>query len=366
MKRNQIIFIAIGAVALVGALVVGYLLFDAFGANGDKGQDLEGSVSQVTGLVGAKIPPTKASVDAISKNTEDLEAWMAEATEAAAAGDLTVEQGLTPAVFKERLVNEAREFSKLPGTIDGALVKDGFAFGFSEYITGGQLPAADKLDKLQRQWADIRLVTETFAKCGVAAFLDVMITEKKEEKKPVVKPGARRGDRKGAKGKKQVAETPEREILSETYTLKFLAAPDAFVKVLNSFSLGSRFITVDSLSFARETDSVAQAVVGSAEKDKKQEASSRRRSNPRRRGGKQAEEEVAAEEEAAKKKGLAVDPAKEAPFTVTMTVSIFDFGTNPEPKAEEKAETEAKESETTESEPKASETKESETKEVQE
>lgn len=323
MKKLQIIFIGIGAVALVGAVVMGVLLFNAFEANGEKAEDLEGAKDVVQRLTGAKIPPAKASVDAIEANTAALEGWMAEATEVAARGDLAVEAGLTPAVFKERLVNEAREFSKLPGSIEGALVKEGFAFGFSEYITGGQLPAAEKLGKLQRQWADVRLITETFAKSGVSAFLDLMITEKKEDKKPVAVAKNRRGG-KPAKGKKEAA--PERELLSETYTVKFLAAPEALVKVLNAFSLGERFVTVDAFTFARETDMVAQAVGTTAEKkDESAGGSSRRRRTSRAR--RQAEEEAAAEEEGQKKKGLAVDPVKESPFTVTMTLSMFDFGT---------------------------------------
>ena len=41
------------------------------------------------------------------------------------------------------------------------LLKDGFGFGFKDYITGGSMPERAKLAAMQRQWREVKSFVET-------------------------------------------------------------------------------------------------------------------------------------------------------------------------------------------------------------
>lgn len=342
MKNVKIAFAAVGGCSLVGLLVVGWLLFSAMGARTEAREGHDAKCSVRARLAGSKIPLTDASLKQLESNADNYADWIAAARDRAARGDRAASTNLTAAAFKQRLVDEAFELRKLPGA-GAALVKDDFAFGFSDYIAGGKIPDAAKLQSLERQWIDICLLTHLLSDCGAVELTDVTVVEKKEDpkaakptgKKPAAKTAKK--DAKTKKGAKQAEAAPEPEVTSQSYELRFKAGPAALVKALNALALDDRFIVVDGFSFARPVDQVAQVLGGDAKKEAGENASSSKRGRGRGRGRKAAEEPEETEGQA--QHGYAVDAEREAPFDVTLKLTTYDFGrgvSDSEPETENK------------------------------
>ena len=315
MNKNKIILSSIGGVAVLVALVVGYLAYDKTSEKSEKLETLDSMKQPVQSINKGQIKPAQDSVDAIEANRKKLSAWRNEAFAQASRGDIGVDAGITPDALKQKMVGDARELADLPGGAAGKFVKADFDFGFKGIVAGSDMPAADKLELLQRQWADVKMFAETLQGCGAVELEEVVVDEAKaaEPEAPVKGP-------KGRKGKKVVEKKPMAS--AQGYTLKFLARPFAIVGILNAFTECERFVVMDDVSYVRATDALASAVGG---KEKPDAANARPGGRRRRRGGDAAQEN--AEEGAVNKKGLVVDPASDVPFTVTMKITVYDFGT---------------------------------------
>ncbi len=319
MNKNKIIMSALGGIAGLATLVIGYLVFSSWSDQSLMQEDLDAAQSSVQRLRSAKIPPVEASVKAIDANREKLAAWLNEAQALASQGDFDVKSGVTAAAFKQEMVDDARDLAKLPGAVNGVLVAEGFGFGFNDIITGGSMPDATKLARLNRQWTEIKLFVKTLADCGVAELTGVTVAtapavEPEEEKRP---------SRSARRGKKVEKKKEVRAPDAQAYELKFRAKPAAFVRVLNALGSASRFITVDDFALVRAEDTLATQLGGG--KEKTAAASTSRRGRRGRRAaaveapeGEQAEETV--------KKGLVTDPASDAPLMITVNLTTFDFG----------------------------------------
>ena len=167
LSKNQIVMLSIGGAALVVAAVLGYFAFSAYSAKSDAAEAAQSDSSAVRALLGAAISPDAASIAAVKKNSDALAGWTEAALSTASAGDRLIDPDLNEAACKQKLVDEARALSGLPGGVDGKIVKPDFAFGFPDFVTGDKIPEKEKLPQLQRQWADIRTIVELLAGCGI-------------------------------------------------------------------------------------------------------------------------------------------------------------------------------------------------------
>lgn len=324
LSKNQIVMLSIGGVALVASLALGYLAFSAYSAKSEASENAERDSSAVRSLLGAAISPDASSVAAVNKNRDALAGWTEAAISTASAGDRALATDVNEAAFKQKLVDEARALSELPGGVDGKIVKPDFSFGFPDFVTGDKLPEKEKLPQLQRQWADIRTLVETLQACGIVELVRIEPTLVKQpavaEQQP--KETKRRNRRRKADEEAKPAYTEEK------YAIDFRAKPAALVKVVNALATSQRFIVVESLDFARESDMIGKAL-GEGDKrgaDAEQQSSRPRR---RRRGAEQAEfgADAAATDAAAEAdKGVVNDPDKEEPFLVKAVVLTYDFG----------------------------------------
>lgn len=318
MNKNKIILCSIGGVAAVAALVLGYLIYSAWEEKNESEESLESMEANVTRISKAKIAPSQASVDAISENKKTLEIWFTRALDVAARGDRSYPT-LTVAEFCNTLRDEVAAARALPGGTNGKISGEDFSFGFRDIIDEGKLPKPDELAVLQRQWGDIRLFVETLSAAGAIQLTSVEKDAKMLASEPAPAPAAQRGRnprQQQAKEEKPLAD-------AQSYTIVFQARPLALVKTVNEFARSERFIVVDSLSFERATDALGNVLGG---KDKEEARPSRGR---RRGRGRAAAEEEAQEggEEEVRRKGLVVDPISDTPFTVTMKLTTYDFGT---------------------------------------
>ena len=318
MNRNQITMAAIGGVALVAVLAVGYLTYAARAEQGEKAEDLETALGNVRRINSAKIAPKSESVAAIDANAQKLDAWRTEVLALATAGDFAADGAATPESFKQKMVVEARELAKLPGGVNGNIVKEDFDFGFKDYIIGGSMPPRERLDALQRQWSEVSLLVKILARCGARELKAVTVGAAAEAPKEEEEQPKRRGPRKNA-AKEIVAKDPA---TPQSYELKFTAKPAAFVRIIDACAIIERFIVVDGFSFAKEKDTLAEIFGG---KEKTETSGGGRRGRGRRHQSAAEEQEVAAEE--VNRKGLVTDPELDEPLTVTLKLTTYDFGT---------------------------------------
>ena len=319
LTRNQIVLLAIGAVAAVAAIVMGFLIFGAFSAKSEAVKELDSTMANAQRLCKARISPTQKALDELDANRGMHAEWSGEAYEMASEGDCAIEENLNEAAFKQQLIDDARELARLPGEANGAIVAPDFTFGFKDYIAGGMLPERDKIPLLQRQWGDIKEIVRLLSGCGAAEITSI---EAKEEPKESEKPQTAAG--KNAKKKAQAkAADDEPRATRCRYELQFKAKPKALAEVFNALVAAKRFTVVDAFSFSREDDMVARAL--SPDKGKSS-PSGRDRKRKRPRPGAESEDESAAAETSAAKKGVITDPKLEAPFVVRISLSVYDFG----------------------------------------
>ncbi len=328
MNKNKIVMSAIGGVALVALLAIGYSAFSTWSERTMMEEDLDVVRQNVQRLRSAKVAPVEASVKAIDDNREKLSAWRNEALALASRGDERPEAGVTAAAFKQKMVDDARELARLPGAANnGVLTAEGFGFGFKDIITGGSMPEAAKLERLQRQWSDIKLFVRTLAACGAAELTGVTIVDAPAESDlGRANDSAAKQNKKNRRNKQAASSSSRGEAEAshlptlQSYELSFRAKPAAFVRVLNALGSAERFVTVDDFAFARAEDALATMLGGGKEKT----ATTSRRGGRRRRAA--AETVDAAEPEETVKKGLVTDPESAAPLAVTLKLSTFDFG----------------------------------------
>jgi len=345
MNKSQMILAAIGGTVVLGALVLGYFIWDASSVKAERAETLEDNVSAAGNLM-KKLPmkPVKSELSVYEKNGAAYGEWRAEAEKIASRGDLVFEK-TTPAVLKTSIVGEARKIADLPGCFNGKFVKPDFHFGFKDYITGGALPPDDavQLKRLQREWNDVSTVLKTIAECGGAdaGVVDVRMgamkqvkvegegedeakakkgKAKKQAKKKVKVKGEGEGGGEGEEGAEGPAVT--------SFTVEFMVRPSGLVKAVNAFATGTRFVVVENCTFAREKDDLAEALGGDAKKTEQSGSSRRRRRQ-------QAQEEQKQEA----KGGMVTDPATASLLKVSMAVSVYDFGSLEEDKEEKDKET---------------------------
>jgi hypothetical protein len=236
-----------------------------------------------------------------------------------------IDADVNEAAFKQKLVDEARALSSLPGGVEGKIVKPDFAFGFPDFVTGDKLPEKEKLPQLQRQWADIRTTVELLAGCGI---VEISRIEPVLAKQPQA--GEQQKDAKANRRQRRRRDAEEEKpaYTEEKYAIDFRAKPAALVKAVNALATCERFIVVETLDFSREGDMIGKAL---GEGDKRGAGAEQQSSRPRRRRRGAAEAEFgadAAEQEGAANagKGIVNDPAKEDPFLVRASIATYDFG----------------------------------------
>ena len=341
MNKTKMTLAATGGAIALAVLVMAYFTWSAYSAKtaaieGDDEEGVDGfetvmaKAENLSGMSAGKVFPCPASVKAVVSNMAVIASWKEEALKLASRGDRPIKV-TTPAQFKSDIVEEAKRLSALPGVASGKLVKPDFAFGpFKPYVAEGQMPAEAQLTRLTRQWDDVVTVVETLAANGIAELLDVQFRGAAEPEKKDDSAGRKKG-RRPAKAAAAAAETADdAKVVSHSYVFTFATRAPGLVKSVNALTTSERFITIDNLTFTREKDVIAEAL-GGDEKQKGAEAAGGRRGRRGRRVVEKAEEK-----EDNGKNGIITDPLLDAPLRVELTVTVFDFRSMEEDKAEEK------------------------------
>ena len=337
MNKTKIILAGIGGTVGLAVLVMAYFTWSAYSAktaaaegDDEEGVDgLETVVAKAETLSRKPVYPCAASLTVIESNRAAVVAWQKEATELATRGDRVYEK-TTSAQFKTDIVNDAKRLASLPGAIGGKLMKPDFAFGpFKGFIAEGKMPAESQLAELQRRWDDVVTVVEILATNGVAELVDVQFKASKEEaQQPEKGKKAKKPVRKANQNNRTVEQS--NNPVSYSYVFTFAAKPTSFVKVLNALTVAERFVAVDDFSFVRPKDALAEELGGDEKKAAAQATGGRR---GRRRAA--VVEEKKDDEKKDEKGGIVTDPLLDAPLTVTLTATVYDFRSLEDAKAEE-------------------------------
>ena len=332
MNKNRMILAATGGVVALAVLGMAGLVWHAHtgkvaALEGDMEEGVEGLetvLDKAQRLSRSPVYPGEESVKAVKAKADSLSDWRKEALQFASRGDRPIEK-TTPPAFKAFLVQDAKRISSLRGAVNGALVQPSFAFGpFKDYISEGKMPPEATLAELQRRWDDVATLAETLSECGIDELVNVEFREGAEGSKEKDAAEQRGSRRKAQRGRKPAAEDKSFKPSAFGYTVVFRAKPNALVKSINAFATCERFIVVDSLSFERGRDMLAEALGGEEKKAEAAQSSGRRRR--RRHGGDDSSAAQASAEESAAKGGIVTDPVLDASFTVTLAVTVYDFG----------------------------------------
>ena len=332
MNKNRMILAATGGVVALAVLGMAGLVWNAHTSKVaalegdlDEGVDgLETVLEKAQRLSRSPVYPCAESVKAVKAKAEALADWRKEALQFASRGDRPIEK-TTPPAFKAFLVQDAKRIASLRGAVNGALVQPDFAFGpFKDYIAEGKMPPEAKLAELQRRWDDVATLAETLSGCGIDELVSVEFRDGSAEAGQKEEAEQQRGQRKRQqRGKKPAAEESSFKPTAFGYSIAFRARPNALVKSLNALATIERFVVVESVSFDKARDGLAEALGGEEKKADAAQSGGRRR---RRRGGDEPSAAQASAEESAAKGGIVADPVLDDPFSVTLAVTVYDFG----------------------------------------
>ena len=328
MNKNRMILAVVGGVIGLVVLAAAYLTWSSWAAKtaaiegDDEGEGLDTVVAKAEKLSRSPVYPCAESVKATEENAKKLSDWVEAAHRLASGGDRTFKK-TTPPAFKAFLVQDAKRLVSLPGSVLGAIAQPDFAFGpFKGYIAGGDLPSDSQLAELQRRWDDVATVTEILASCGIGELTDVQFkaAEKKQDEEPQQNArGGRKPQRKQARKDAKQEGDAAKSVASFSYVFSFTAKPPALVRAVNAIETCERFMTVDDFSFRREKDAIAEAFGADEKKNEAAQSGGRRR----RRSGAPAPQAEEKKDEA--KSGIVTDPQMDAPFAVSMVVTVHDF-----------------------------------------
>lgn len=326
MNRTKIVIMSVGGVSLLLALVLAFLTWNAWSEKNSDEEELEFCNNDMERLTRLPIYPSEKSVKEVDANRDIYATWVDGAKTVVSAGDCFFAETTAPA-FKALMVDEARRISETSGAIDGKIVKADFAFGFPQYIVGGEMPKTDDLPRLQREWHDVVLVLDTMISAGVSGITSIEMRKAgdfaaadnaakgKNAKNAKANQKQNRNKAKNKANDKDAENGPK----ATCFEIGFNASSAALVKTLNMLTSEIRFVVIDSMTFAREVDEIADRLSG---KNKDAEKKNTRKGG---RGRNKVEEKPEEEEEV--KGGVVADPQAMADFKVTMRISVYDFGT---------------------------------------
>ncbi len=342
MNKNRMILAVSGGMILVAVLAMAFLNWNAYSTkvealDGNDEEGTEGLTSmqdKASSLSRGEIYPCAESERALAANTESLEDWCVEARRLAARGDQPV-RVMTPAQFKADIAADAKRLVALPGAVAGALAKPDFAFGpFRPYLVEGKMPTDAELPELTRRWDDVERVVELLAQSGVAELVDVafkgsdlMMSDAEKEKAAAAAEKAKKAAKKARRNAKKAVEPETVPPAAFSYVFTFKTRPAGFVKALNALGTDDRFMVVDTFTISRTSDPIGTAL-GAADK----------KAAPQGRAGRRARRGVvqpAKEQEVEPASKIVTDPVLDAPFTVALAVTVYDFRTMEETKEEE-------------------------------
>jgi hypothetical protein len=330
-SKNKAIFSALGGVFVVGAGVLGWLLWDKISFADQVAQELTDEESKYESFRMSKVFPCKASLDSIETNKQNYVEWFDSSMKAVSKADALPSQE-TPAAFKQRLTSAVGKMKNLEGGLDGRIASQTFLFGFDQYLGENPTMPSDKdVPRLASELDTIVHVVNLLSEAGIVEVKNIT----RMNNAPVnAESQQQSGRRRPQKKKADEVEGPKTTVLK--YALEFTTRPAGLVEAINMLSADEKFITITDFALRPTSDTITDKFSASDSAKATQSTGGRRR---RGRGAAAAPLSFAASVENKESEPntamqrLVVDPESDAPIYVTMTLTVTDFGRPVQPVA---------------------------------
>ena len=254
MSRKHMPLLVGGAIALLLAIVLFYLLFSAQGRYGEQTTALSMEQGRLQRLSSRGVFPSEINVQTMGKQLgiyqEYLDGLYASMREGQIP-DEPVDRDRFRRLLEDglrRLLNDARAKS--------VALAPGLAFGVQRYVDGTP-PANEDLPRLVDQFRSIAALCDVLYASGIKELVSVERTmfEKDAQVAPVeegvVRRGARgRADAVTAAVSTELQKDPDGLFTKEHYVLSYRAQDEATWKVLDRLSKGSPFVVVTRLQIS--------------------------------------------------------------------------------------------------------------------
>ncbi len=282
MKRQQIIWIVVGALMAVVCAGASWVLFTAMGAKNEAANVRRQAYAELQQIYDAKVFPNDENIAQVKADEKALDAWLGTVSNAVHKGDLSFEKE-TPPSFKQLLQNTVRALSSVPGAASsGRMVASGFNFGFDKYLgESDSLPAKENVDRLTHQLKIIEKVCKELYAAKVLS-LDAVTREPFEEaqtldqntqgeapKRSSKRNRREEGTKRAAKTKVAATAVSSDIFSKQRFTFVFKARPDAFVEVLNRLAAMDLFVVVAETEFHKTEDPLVKRETDAAKKKEK-------------------------------------------------------------------------------------------------
>jgi hypothetical protein len=327
MKRQQIIWIIVGALMAIVCAGAAWLLFSAMGVKSEAEEARSQKYAELQKIYGAKVFPNDENIARVKEDEKALLSWLGSVSNLVHKGDLSIEKE-TPPGFKQLLQNTVRALSATPGTAaNGKIVASGFSFGFDKYLgESDSLPAKENVDRLTYQLKVIELICNELYAAKILS-LDSVVRETFEEaqsaeqkpKDEPRRPTNRRNNRRDREAtasahveKPAALPTASGLFEKQRFTFVFKARPDAFVGVLNRLAAMDQFVVIAEAEFHKTEDPLMKREADNAKK----------KSNPAESNALGGTVDPATVPHAER---IVTDPELDPPVSVKLDIDVYSF-----------------------------------------
>jgi hypothetical protein len=252
-------------VLVIGAGVLGYLLYSAYGAYADVTDQYTAAANEL-GQLQKRVPyPDHANLVKYQAERDDLKDATHSLASSLSQMVLPID-ALTPSAFQDRLRDTVTTIVDHAGKTGVLLPKD-FALDFATYQT--QPPVAAAAGPLGRQLAALQIATNILIDDHVDNISELTRTRLPQEGGAAAAPQERGGGAFGRRGGEGETSAPGGLVDKVSFDLKFTSSQPAFQKVLNDFAASNKqfFITrtlVVNNSDPKPVSKVAETAPGAA------------------------------------------------------------------------------------------------------
>ena len=347
--KQKLILIVCGAVCGLIVVALGALLAMQISAADVACATRDDVRNSLQSYYSEKIYPSAENRAVRMADAKAYDAWSDSVRSRLTAG-LPVPEGESPSQFMDRLsrtirkLNERQKnispmFGRRLSTPESEGVQD---YSFGRYVTQNELPAAEQVPRLSKQFAVIEYVSTLLLDSGVPRIhqvtrqaFDVAEVKPEEEERSSRRRSSRTSRSRSSRsreaektgddaGTEVCAELKADGVTCESYAITFEARYSALVKVLNTLVAGDLFVVVKDLSIA--TPANLRERVDAKVRSRQDARAAEIRRMSRDKGTEEAQTKL---QETPLFEGVSVpnrmvsDPANAVPLNVTLKFDVY-------------------------------------------
>ncbi len=227
------------AVTVVGAGILGYLVYSSYTHYSEVSEQYDTQVARLQSLQNRSPFPNEENNRAYARMTAEYRGEYDRLLAQIAKMQKPLDASLTPQAFQDRLrayVSEVQAAAKQ----NGVELNEGFYLGFDQYQ--GSLPSNDAAAPLGRELEAIRLVVDRLVEFKVAKVLGIKRDALPEEG------GAPRVETPAPGGNRRPSANGPKVVVSNDFDIAFVADQSRVRLALNAIATASQFFVIRNLT----------------------------------------------------------------------------------------------------------------------